>query len=134
MVPSIPFIAFQVFPHFIGMPSSTVKLASFLPFCFSAQYLLAFPSGARFLDRQLLLEVRDQVLMEGGVFIWSTFMEGAENLAPRAALEMQLLRYLFSIQGQAVFFPLILSSDAWGPSIPRFRPCGAPPPFPGGLQ
>ena len=47
--------------------------------------------GCRFLDRSLLKVVRDQLLAEGGVAIWSTFMEGEENLAPPFKTSRRLL-------------------------------------------
>jgi len=38
--------------------------------------------GCRFLDRRLITLARDSLVNPGGIFIWSTFMEGEKNLAP----------------------------------------------------
>jgi len=51
------------------------------------QLAKAFPAahfihGSRFLHRPLLYEIRDQILQVGGVFVWSTFEESEEILAP----------------------------------------------------
>lgn len=38
--------------------------------------------GCRFLCRELFPEMRDDVLIPGGVFVWSHFLEGCEQYAP----------------------------------------------------
>ena len=38
--------------------------------------------GCRFLCRELFPEIRDDVLIPGGVFVWSHFIEGCEQYAP----------------------------------------------------
>eukprot|EP00238_Polyblepharides_amylifera_P013945 CAMPEP_0196574968 /NCGR_PEP_ID=MMETSP1081-20130531/4555_1 /TAXON_ID=36882 /ORGANISM="Pyramimonas amylifera, Strain CCMP720" /LENGTH=241 /DNA_ID=CAMNT_0041893133 /DNA_START=328 /DNA_END=1053 /DNA_ORIENTATION=+ len=48
--------------------------------------------GSRFLERGLFPEVRDSVLLPGGVLIWSHFLNGGEHLAPPRRPSRQLLR------------------------------------------
>ena len=80
-------------------------------------------SGARFLDRRLLLEVRDHLLVPGGVFLWSTFLEGEENLAPPYRPSRRLLpgelRETFSEAGYEILH------DAEGALVTRGTPVPA---------
>jgi len=46
--------------------------------------------GCRFLCRELFPEIRDDVLIPGGVFVWSHFIEGCEQYAPPLRPSRQL--------------------------------------------
>jgi SAM-dependent methyltransferase/rhodanese-related sulfurtransferase len=62
--------------------------------------------GCRFLDRRILRGVRDDPLFlePGGLFVWSTFMEGEENLAPPFRPSRRLfpgeMLHLFCVEGR----------------------------------
>jgi len=80
--------------------------------------------GCRFLDRPLLLEVRDQVLKPGGLFLWSTFLEAEGNLAPpfrpsRRLIPQELAKTFDKEAGYGVIF------DEEGTLITRSQPVRA---------
>jgi len=67
---------------------------------FAQEYQVDLVHGCRFLDRRLISLARDSLLRPGGLFVWSTFMEGEENLAPPFRPSRRLfpgeLRHIFT--------------------------------------
>lgn len=55
--------------------------------------------GCRFLDRPLLADIRDKHLRPGGLFVWSTFMQGSGLVRPGRSLEQGELRRMFAEEG-----------------------------------